>query len=473
MWKTFKTETGITLITLAITIVIIIILSAVAINVIWGDNGLIKKAFETKDSVDSSVTEVDDKMDEVLEDLANSLVDDTEEAPTGTISFDGLTWVGDGTATIVITTDNLIDQLQYQINTTDGEWTTISNGDTVSGLHHNDTIYARLIRGSFVGEIKNTIIKDVTPPVVTISTSGLTHNSVTLNVNASDGQSGLATANRYEYYLGSTRKSLSNTSSYTYTGLSPSTKYSLRVVVMDNAGLTTEKEISISTSADPNLVTSKLREGDYVYYVDGTGVTRKCVVLYGPENANYSSYGIQIVTMDNVEDVTIGGYSVSSAMEQYNNLRTILNDATSKYLNTTYASKVRCVGTVPNNPNYDGAGIFQGSYSYLEGYEFKDSDEDYLTDYNKMTTFAIGAIGEAYWLPSRSVSSSRTSTTLYVRVVGSGGNVSACYPVQLYRTSSNKGYSYINGLRPVFTLKTNVKVTGGAGTSASPYTLGV
>ena len=475
MLKTFKEETGITILTLALTIIIIIILSAVAITVVWGDNGLIKKALETKESVDSSVSDTDGKMNKVIDSLINSLIDESEGPPDGSIIFENLTWIGDGTATIVVTSDNLTDSLEYQINSSSGTWTPIGNGDTVGGLHHNDTIYARLVRGSYVGTMANTIIKDETPPTagISVNTSDITHNSVKVTATASDNESGLATTNRYKFYQDNTLKQVSNSNTCTFTGLNPSTKYTFKVIVSDNAGNTTERSISAVTSSDPNLVTNKLREGDYVYYTDKTGTQRKCVVLYGPENANYSSYGIQIVTMDNVEDVTIGGYSVSGAMEQYNNVRTILNDATSKYLNTTYASKVRCVGTVPNNPNYDGAGIFQGRYSYLEGYEFKDSDEDYLTDYNKMTTLAIGAIGEAYWLPSRKVSSSGTSTTLYVRTVGSGGNASYCYPVQLYRTISNKGYRYINGLRPVFTLKTNVKVTGGAGTSASPYTLGV
>ena len=39
-------------------------------------------------------------------------------------------------------------------------------------------------------------------------------------------------------------------------------------------------------------------------------------------------------------------------------------------------------------------------------------------------------------------------------------------------TNNTKGYSKTYGLRPVFKLKTNVKVTGGKGTSSSPYTLG-
>ena len=39
------------------------------------------------------------------------------------------------------------------------------------------------------------------------------------------------------------------------------------------------------------------------------------------------------------------------------------------------------------------------------------------------------------------------------------------------------GYTYsgndTHGLRPVFTLKSDIKVTGGSGTDEDPYTLGV
>lgn len=485
MWKTFKDETGITLITLAITIVIIIILSAVAINVIWGDNGLIKKAFETKDSVDSSVTEVDDKMDVVIEDLVNSLVDDIEEAPTGTISFDGLTLVGDGTATIVITTDNLIDQLQYQINTTDGEWTTISNGDTVSGLHHNDTIYARLIRGSFVGEIKNTIIKDETPPTagISVNTSDITHNSVKVTATASDNESGLATTNRYKFYQDNTLKQVSNSNTCTFTGLNPSTKYTFTVIVTDNAGNTTERSISTVTSSNPNLVINKLREGNYVYYTDGTGTQRKCVVLYGPENANYSSYGIQIVAMDTVETVQLGNGGASTmisgekyfntARSSYNNAISTLHNATQKYLNTTYASKVRCVGSVPNNPLSE-SGYYSNDYSYMADYNgtLRAKDNNCVTDMNKMSSLGVLNINKHYWFASRQVDATSSRTDFFLWSINETGGLLGNY---LCGIRGGRPYSaYVNcGLRPVFTLKTNVKVTGGAGTSANPYTLGV
>ena len=429
MLKTFKEETGITILTLALTIIIIIILSAVAITVVWGDNGLIKKALETKESVDSSVADTDGKMNKVIDSLINSLIDESEGPPDGSIIFENLTWIGDGTATIVVTSDNLTDSLEYQINSSSGTWTPIGNGDTVGGLHHNDTIYARLVRGSYVGTMANTIIKDEIPPTagIGLNTSDITHNSVKVTATASDNESGLATTNRYKFYQDNTLKQVSNSNTCTFTGLNPSTKYTFKVIVSDNAGNTTERSISAVTSSDPNLVTNKLREGDYVYYTDGTGKQRKCVVLYGPENANYSSYGIQIVSMEIVEDVTLGSEDTTvtgsskfeKAKNSYNNAINTLNNATNKYLNTSYASKVRCVGSVPNSPGNE-AGTFNGSWSYISKYggTFKNTDENYLSDWNKMNDLNIHNVPfESYWLASRYIDSARDLTRFYVRYI--------------------------------------------------------
>ena len=488
MLKTFKEETGITILTLALTIIIIIILSAVAITVVWGDNGLIKKALETKESVDSSVADTDGKMNKVIDSLINSLIDESEGPPDGSIIFENLTWIGDGTATIVVTSDNLTDSLEYQINSSSGTWTPIGNGDTVGGLHHNDTIYARLVRGSYVGTMANTIIKDEIPPTagIGLNTSDITHNSVKVTATASDNESGLATTNRYKFYQDNTLKQVSNSNTCTFTGLNPSTKYTFKVIVSDNAGNTTERSISAVTSSDPNLVTNKLREGDYVYYTDGTGKQRKCVVLYGPENANYSSYGIQIVTMDTVETVQLGNGGVSTmikgdryfntARTSYNGAIATLNNKANNYLNTTYASSARSVGSVPNNPTSE-SGYFTSSYSYMANYNgtLRNKDTNYTTDLNKMTSLKIQNINKDYWLASREVNSNSGVTDFFVCHVVDTGTLTGGYLCGVRLSGQTGRWSaYVNcGLRPVFTLKTNVKVTGGAGTSANPYTLGV
>lgn len=62
-----KSQTGITLITLAIMILIIIILAGITISVTLGDNGLLSQAQEAKDMAEGSVNEYRDKMQGVLD----------------------------------------------------------------------------------------------------------------------------------------------------------------------------------------------------------------------------------------------------------------------------------------------------------------------------------------------------------------------------------------------------------------------
>ena len=75
-----RKENGITIITLVITIIIIIILSTVTINMAFGDNGLIKQAQQTKDSVEESITDKTAKMNKLLQEYSNTISEDAEIA---------------------------------------------------------------------------------------------------------------------------------------------------------------------------------------------------------------------------------------------------------------------------------------------------------------------------------------------------------------------------------------------------------
>ena len=44
--------------------------------------------------------------------------------------------------------------------------------------------------------------------------------------------------------------------------------------------------------------------------------------------------------------------------------------------------------------------------------------------------------------------------------------------VILYKSGTDRSYNFSRGLRPVFKLKSTLIITGGSGTSSSPYTLG-
>ena len=233
-----------------------------------------------------------------------------------------------------------------------------------------------------------------------------------------------------------------------------------------------------------DTVEDVLTEGDYVNYVDGTGETRTCVVLYGPENENYEIHGIQIITMKNVEDVELGeGDSTvtgsddfETAKNSYNNAISTLHTKAQAYLNTTYASGARSVGSVPNNPTYDGAGMYTREDDWFADYNgiFKDEDENYLTDHNQLYTLGIRNINDiGYWVASRYVGTTSSYSDIRVRFVKPSGALSDA--TLCYVHSNGNAFSYNNtyGLRPVFTLKPDIKVTGGNGEESSPYTLGV
>ena len=69
-------EAGTTIITLAITILIIIILASITINAVLGDNGLLEQAQDAKDLAESTAIETGDKMNKVLQEYMNMMAED-------------------------------------------------------------------------------------------------------------------------------------------------------------------------------------------------------------------------------------------------------------------------------------------------------------------------------------------------------------------------------------------------------------
>ena len=157
--------------------------------------------------------------------------------PQGTITFSNQQWVGDGTATVQINTSATGFTLQYKITDT-GEWTTIENGGTITSLRHGNTVFGRLWDGKNESKDEATTkINDLVDPIISsFKSTSTTINSITVQVSASDGESGLATKGTYKYYLNDSLHGTSENNTYTYSGLSDNTTYTLKVVVTDNAG---------------------------------------------------------------------------------------------------------------------------------------------------------------------------------------------------------------------------------------------
>ena len=210
-------------------------------------------------------------------DVAGNKGQATKEITTGKIADagEGLTngaiiasspvW-RNGTASITLSTSSGL-TIQYQKGGISGSWTT---GTNVTGLHHRDTVFARLTDGSnYGGEASITILDTVIPQAAGISLSGTsttTAGSVTATVTLKDNESGVnATASKWVYNTNSGNIGI-NESSYNNTFSSngqtiqlkatTAGTYYLHVLTVDNAGNkkeTISSTVTVKAQYDANM----------------------------------------------------------------------------------------------------------------------------------------------------------------------------------------------------------------------------
>ena len=226
-------------------------------------------------------------------------------------------------------------------------------------------------------------------------------------------------------------------------------------------------------------IANNLKVGDYVNYPDKNGNKILCKVLYNNEN-----YGVQLVALNPVDTVTLGygDPTVPSSMASesnfekakysYNNAIKTLNDKAEEYRNPklTAVGKARCIGSVPDNPYAEASDYFTSSYSYMSSYNgiFKKEDNNYNEDWNQLETINARAITDTskssyYWLSSRNVGSNSSNSSFYVRNASSYGSLYDDNLCNVDSYGSTGGSSRSNGFRPVFHLKSNVKLDSSNG----------
>ena len=274
----------------------------------------------------------------------------------GAITFGTTTWSG-GKANITISTNTGM-QIQYQVDSTSGSWTNISNGGTISNLQHGQTVYARLTDGTNYGDYASASIVDGTPPTVSSITAGtITSNSIQVTVVASDGQSGLATSNTYKYYLNGVLKDTLTTNSYTFTGLTGETQYTIKVEAFDKAGNKGEKSITATTEKEPELFsdiytstkqytdsqgnTAWIPKGFAVGVSNTINKINKGLVITDAIDENHESIGNQFVWIPVPDYTTMyatGTYTLCGVTTQ-----------TSVYSKLRQRSEVRWTVTTPGN----------------------------------------------------------------------------------------------------------------------------
>lgn len=229
-----------------------------------------------------------------------------------------------------------------------------------------------------------------------------------------------------------------------------------------------------------------LKLGDRVIYKDKNNKDIECVVLWDAS----SEYGVQIISKDNVDTIILGeDYNFEVSKKDYNNALKILYDKAQEYLNPTYASSARCVGSNPEDPDWDATETDEVEYytksegeegycSYLKDYYglFKNEDSQHNADWAQMEEIdGIKIASDYYWLASRELvvyDFSPVSTSFCVRIVDTSGDLGRTNLDDVYEAGYTLSHSRTMGFRPVFNLKAGIKITEGDGVN-TPYKLEV
>jgi len=248
----------------------------------------------------------------------------------------------------------------------------VNNGDTITifnelKLSANSTISYKIIlyidgnmlnpismqNGSLSGVIQ--VSEHELPPVINNVSYSVTTNSITLQIDATDTQSGVD-----KYYCSSNGSSYteSATSSCTLTGLNPNTNYNVKVYATDKKGYSSDiYSLDVKTSNYSYLF--------YSYYMDGDGVNDYGITKYNLTTGNQE----KIVTVG-TDSMTIVGnylyYSYDWNISRYN-LLTGENemDVISDYANVMVATD---------------------EYLFYSYYMDGDGEDDYgITKYNLTT----------------------------------------------------------------------------------------
>ena len=153
-------EKGITLVALVVTIVILIILSTVAINAIFGDNGLIKRAEEAKNMTEGAlknenqeITNAVAYMNEILDENDKDELEDIRKVEGVTIP-DGFYYVGGTKTEGIVISDNKED---LQRGTNHDVAKTLKGNQFVWVPVENDNDFKRY-DGYFMGDLESNII---------------------------------------------------------------------------------------------------------------------------------------------------------------------------------------------------------------------------------------------------------------------------------------------------------------------------
>ena len=208
---------------------------------------------------------------------------------------------------------------------------------------------------------------------------------------------------------------------------------------------------------------TEAQPGDKINYGSVNGYTGDWRVLYNDGS------DVSIISMKSVKNVILNG------KDDYNNVVNKLKIESESYMNN-FAASARSVGSKQDGTDTTRmAWEDNTNFAYLQTHasDLKAGNSNYNTnqwtiefenaDYTAMQNLGIHNIGQFYWLASYCVFALPSNTNFGVDIVYSNGVCSRYYLWGIYEKGQGSSGVNENGLRPVITLKSDVKITGGDG----------
>ena len=414
--------------------------------------------------------------------------------------------------TVTVTTsggENPVVKYYFSIDGGNSYQESTSPSYTFSNLtsNHEYTIqvYAKDTLGYESNEetIKVTTDNYVNPTVNSVTATSVSNNSITVSVNATSGTNAIQT---YYYSINNGSYTSSSSNTYTFSGLSSGTNYSIRVYVRDTGGVDsnvysinaeTENSVLLAdyikglyTSQGANGLyyhTSSLANSaaDNSYRYAGASANVNNYVCFGsdastcPSDNLYRIIGVFGNEVKLIKNSSIGDYKWDSGNSNTWNsstkpdIRTTLNSTFLGTLSSTWQNKIATHAYKVGGMSFSTTNTAKQYYNTEVG-----SSSSSTTDSMKIGLMYVSDYGFAaspdYWTtelynyePSKSSNWMNISINEWTISRISGNSISAFHVVSSGFVINNT-VNYLDGVRPVFYLTSATTYVSGSGTSSDP-----
>ena len=282
----------------------------------------------------------------------------------GNIIASNPTWSSNKASITLSTSTGLT--IQYQVNgITEGSWKT---GTSVTGLNHNDTVYARLTDGTNYGDYASVSIKDtVNPSAPTISLSGTAGNNsyyksnVTATITAGNDSESGANKVRYSVSGAQTVAQTDTTVGTTSTSITISADgtSTITAYTLDKAGnvSSAKTQVVYKDNTEPrtaNLTVGTVGETTIAVTASGADATSGVYSYQFQRSTTSSTSGFTTVATQTSSSTSYSyTYSGLTAGTIYY-LRVIVTDKAGNTKTGTAVMQVTPVATIPENTTYVG-----------------------------------------------------------------------------------------------------------------------